>query len=740
MGEEAMKRLGRTTLTAALILSVMVSFGWAPAKPATAAPVPLDDCIPADAMLYVYYQGLAQAKASFQKTALSDILAEPEVQVFGKELSRFMDELIRKNMPQSPMSWQDIRMLLDFEMAYALLDVRQAPPSMMLIVRPAGAADKLHVLVDRLIATVVPPDQPVPQDELDGIPYKQVGPFTVAWKGDELILTTTLDTFRKVNRVLKGADVSMAHNDRFKTVSMKTMGGKAFLMAHWDVEKTRQILAEAHPADAEADRAWASTGFKNVDRLHLSIVPDAPGIKVMVYARAPAGVQGLLRLLPTKPVDEKTLLANVPENTSDFFIGRLGAADVFDAIAQMVSFTPDKDGFNAGIAAFNRRVGFDLRKSLLASLGDDLSVRTIGPGFLWVPEFSLSVAVKDEKTLAACLEKTLAVAAEEVAGAERARWTLQTEKLDYKGVQITVCKFVGIPVPSSPSYATRGGRMFLALTPQGLKRALDADTAPARSILVSNAYVALRTHVSAKPGMLTYGEFKQGFDQLYAGLLPFLVQMTNGIPDVPPHSLGTKFPSANAVAPHLFGTLSAVSYDGEGYLMESYGPFGLMTTSAGSSDSLVMAGFLLPALAKAQEAARRASCMNNIRQIGLAMIQYAGDNDDKFPPSFGVLLKQGYLTTPKVFYCPSGGAMPPPDFPQDLKNADVDEMNALLANSSYVMVKGITHAADVNAVVVYEKEGAHGNEGLNCFFNDGHVQWLTQDMFQQLAEEQKLNP
>lgn len=45
----------------------------------------------------------------------------------------------------------------------------------------------------------------------------------------------------------------------------------------------------------------------------------------------------------------------------------------------------------------------------------------------------------------------------------------------------------------------------------------------------------------------------------------------------------------------------------------------------------ILAAMLLPALSKAKEKAIRVSCMNNIRQLDLAMLGYAFDNKDKFP-------------------------------------------------------------------------------------------------------------
>jgi prepilin-type N-terminal cleavage/methylation domain-containing protein len=45
----------------------------------------------------------------------------------------------------------------------------------------------------------------------------------------------------------------------------------------------------------------------------------------------------------------------------------------------------------------------------------------------------------------------------------------------------------------------------------------------------------------------------------------------------------------------------------------------------------ILAAILLPALARAREAARRASCANNLKQFGLVFKMYANEHDGKFP-------------------------------------------------------------------------------------------------------------
>src|SRR5215467_12216079 len=67
----------------------------------------------------------------------------------------------------------------------------------------------------------------------------------------------------------------------------------------------------------------------------------------------------------------------------------------------------------------------------------------------------------------------------------------------------------------------------------------------------------------------------------------------------------------------------------------------------------ILAAMLLPALANAKEKASRTYCVNNNKQLALAMIMYADDNRDYMPwPNWANDYGPGWL------YQPVGGRAP----------------------------------------------------------------------------------
>ena len=50
----------------------------------------------------------------------------------------------------------------------------------------------------------------------------------------------------------------------------------------------------------------------------------------------------------------------------------------------------------------------------------------------------------------------------------------------------------------------------------------------------------------------------------------------------------------------------------------------------------ILAAIIFPVFARSREMARRTVCQSNIRQVGLALLNYVGDWDDNFPPTYAL--------------------------------------------------------------------------------------------------------
>jgi prepilin-type N-terminal cleavage/methylation domain-containing protein/prepilin-type processing-associated H-X9-DG protein len=187
----------------------------------------------------------------------------------------------------------------------------------------------------------------------------------------------------------------------------------------------------------------------------------------------------------------------------------------------------------------------------------------------------------------------------------------------------------------------------------------------------------------------------------------------------------------------------------------------------------ILAAILFPVFARARENARRASCLSNLKQIGLGLMQYTQDYDERFPPRImgtwyslptyvnmtgqtsmpGAALTtcdvtclsghqghwgtwmdiiQPYVKSAQIFVCPSAPTMTIPCYGYSyyannlaLSAVDQPSMTTIVMdyNSDYALYANCQDGG--NWLRTSNPAVAHHLDGGNFLFFDGHAKWLA---------------
>jgi prepilin-type N-terminal cleavage/methylation domain-containing protein/prepilin-type processing-associated H-X9-DG protein len=167
----------------------------------------------------------------------------------------------------------------------------------------------------------------------------------------------------------------------------------------------------------------------------------------------------------------------------------------------------------------------------------------------------------------------------------------------------------------------------------------------------------------------------------------------------------------------------------------------------------ILAALLLPSLSQAKESSRRSGCASNLRQIILAALMYAEEQEDRFPAQNGdglpvravggdgrnyYDLLMPYVNTPRVWLCPSAQNSPASLMAfhmngliittNGLPLADIAQpsQTLLIAETGYRKLYDEAYLRpDQTGGYLYDRPQRNHLAGSNAGFVDGHVRCLS---------------
>jgi prepilin-type processing-associated H-X9-DG protein len=193
--------------------------------------------------------------------------------------------------------------------------------------------------------------------------------------------------------------------------------------------------------------------------------------------------------------------------------------------------------------------------------------------------------------------------------------------------------------------AMSGRYALIAADRQSAEESLLAASSQTASLESAQAFSAVRSRLLEKPKLLAYVNLKP-----IAGAGSMLSSaFTLGNP-----AAASRIRQALS---SIQGAGFSVGADEKAVKMRMFIgiPPGTLKSFGGMGTAAVLgAGVALPVLTKARERAHEATCMSNMRQLALAMMQYAQDWDEKLPPAnrWRDAIK-AYVKNDGVFRCPS---------------------------------------------------------------------------------------
>ena len=725
-----------------VMVALVVSSGVANAQ--ADRPLASEKAFPAGAFIAVVLPDTTATAARFRKTAAYDLFQDTEMQAMFAPIVREWRANAGPILGMSPVKPATLADLLGGEVGVCLVGRtrrNRMEGAYHLLLRPAdpgAAARAWKTLLDFATQTgALRPQAP----QGDTIVYRMPGraELCVTVRGNVYLLTGGQSGVARrfhsaaVGRLQRG-DGSLGECPRYRALMRKIKRPTA---AYVYMDPT--VLLQA-PDLREARGVLAGLGLANVGPGLAGVSFRERGVWLTGYLHAPAPRSGVMALCGGAPLRPEEL-AVIPPDATAFATGRMDLGGLYKGLTNIArSFMgPGFRHVEQAVQKVGAKLGVPI-PALFAMFGDQFAVYRVGEG-----EPTVMLEVRNDRRAAGNLSKLIAGAG---------KWICEEAKVpprDWvradvvrRGDFTQVCANSVVPAMLTPNFIVGRGWMCAGLSARRTLAAMRHALAAKGDIRNSRRFTELLAKMPkgfrsvAYCDVPTYAGNALEWMQFLGDIGHLALKVAVQSKELPlplrltePQWLDpARFPSQELLRKKLFGEVCVWIVDKDGLRVEHFSPMGPLPAvtrprlfgNTGLAQVGVMAGMLLPALARARGEARKASGKSDLRQIGIACVSYAGDRNDQWPDSLSKLVP-AYVDNPKLFLSPADNPARAPSIGKGIK-------------TSYCYVGNLPpRGARPNTMVAYTRKDVYAN-GRNVLFYDCHVRWMSNREFKRELKKQ----
>ncbi len=381
-------------------------------------------------------------------------------------------------------------------------------------------------------------------------------------------------------------------------------------------------------------------------------------------------------------------------------------AGIYDTVFNTMKTAAGEDfaEVEQGIAQMEQQMQFKIRDGLLASLNGKMlfyqmpvNITSLQGGFVAV------IGLKDVKLW----NDSIAAISKIASGMSNNM--VQVSSQEMNGRTLNTMAIVPLALAQlMPTWTIVGDNVVIGSSPNVCIAAADqaAPAARAKSIRNNEKFQKAAANLPSNILSLTYVDSKAQLTQMMTVLQQVWPTATVFITQRTKISLPMILPNLTSIINDITPSVQYSFADEQG-IHSVYKGAGIEPSLGAVAGAAFGVGIMMPALARTRQVAFRMVSATNLSGLGKAMLIYANDYDDEFPPNLEELAEKMDLS-PKMF--------------------ENKRKPANFNGPTYIYITGQTTSHDPGNILAYENP-EYCSDGINVLYLDSHVDFVTKEQF-----------